>query len=63
MSKRDVMNKYSDEFMKGVEYVCQMLRDDERTENDKYGIGNMCSQWTASEVADDLLQRVMSENK
>ena len=31
-----------------------MIRDTE----DRYGIGNMCSQWTAAEIANDLLERV-----
>jgi hypothetical protein len=24
--------------------------------SDKYGIGNMCSQWTSDDVADDILE-------
>jgi hypothetical protein len=38
---------------KGFLIAMELLRD----EDDRYGIGNMCSQWTAGEVADDLLER------
>lgn len=38
----------------GFLLAVELIRDFE----DRYGIGNMCSQWTGDEVADDLLERV-----
>jgi len=34
-----------------------------RAEADRYGIGSMCSQWTADDVADDLLECIGLEVK
>lgn len=39
-------------FINGFKAACKILRDD--SVNDFYGIGSMCSQWTAEDVADDL---------
>lgn len=41
-------------FKAGFLAAVEMIRDKE----DKYGIGNMFSQWRADEVADDILERV-----
>jgi len=41
-------------FKRGFLAAIEMIRDKE----DKYGIGNMCSQWTAEDVANDILERV-----
>ena len=40
----------------GFRAACELLRED--MQEDKYGIGNMCSQWTAAEIADDLESRM-----
>ena len=42
---------------KGFKAACDLLRQD--ASGDRYGIGSMCSQWKADEVADDLMGRVM----
>ena len=42
--------------------LVDLTRADERKRiadiirSDKYGIGNMCSQWTSDDVADDILE-------
>jgi hypothetical protein len=41
-------------FKEGFLAAIEFIRDKE----DRYGIGSMCSQWTAGEVADDILERV-----
>ncbi len=45
-------------FIQGFNAACDLLRRDSDKEIDKYGIGNMCSQWTAEDVADDLQTRI-----
>lgn len=50
-------NDMSDEWLKGFMAACDLLIADK--ELDHYGIGNMCSQWTAVDVGEDLKQRVM----
>ena len=45
-----------------LERFAALVRADERKRiadiirSDKYGIGNMCSQWTSDDVADDILE-------
>lgn len=34
--------------------VIEMIRDEEN----RYGVGNMCSQWTGDDIADDILERL-----
>ena len=41
----------------GFKAACDLLIADQML--DRYGIGSMCSQWTASEVGEDLKTRVM----
>lgn len=40
-------------YQQGFQAAVEMIRD----KDDKYGIGNMFSQWTSEEIADDLLER------
>ncbi len=50
------------EDMHRLERFAALVRADERKRiadiirSDKYGIGNMCSQWTSDDVADDILE-------
>lgn len=39
---------------KKLDAAIEMIRDKEN----RYGIGSMCSQWTGSEIADDILERL-----
>lgn len=41
-------------YKRKLEEVLQAIRDEE----DRYGIGNMGSQWTSSEIADDIIERL-----
>ena len=50
-------NEMSDDWLRGYLAACTLLIAD--VDRDKYGIGNMCSQWTADEVGEDLKQRVL----
>ena len=49
-------------FFAAYERFAELVRADERKRiadiirSDKYGIGNMCSQWTSDDVADDILE-------
>ena len=42
------------EQQEGFLIAIEMIRD----RDDRYGIGSMCSQWTADEIADDLVERI-----
>ena len=43
----------TEEYRKGFLAAVEMVRD----RDDRYGIGSMCSQWTAEDVANDLLEQ------
>lgn len=45
----------------GFNAACEMLSADMVA--DRYGIGNMCSQWSAEEVANDLKSKIMDAFK
>jgi hypothetical protein len=44
-------------WVNGFNAACNLLAQD--VTKDRYGIGSMCSQWTADDVADDLKARAM----
>ena len=41
-----------------LDAVLEMIRD----KDDRYGIGNMCSQWTGEDIVEDILERVRRRN-
>lgn len=47
----------SEDWLRGYRAACDLLIADAVI--GRYGIGNMCSQWTADDVGNDLKQRVM----
>ena len=47
----------TDEWLAGFNAACELLIKD--MDEDRYGIGNMCSMWTAADIGDDMKQRVM----
>jgi hypothetical protein len=46
-----------DDWLRGFAAACDLLIADMNL--DRYGVGNMCSQWTAEEIGEDLKTRVM----
>ena len=45
------------DWIKGFSAACDLLIADIAI--DRYGIGNMCSQWTADQVGEDMKQRLV----